>query len=68
MIVSKYFLTLEDYIRLERVCKKFENTIAKFHYNPIPLTQITINYFSHLETLILYNTSDHFYSQITSEN
>ncbi|ELP84143.1 leucine rich repeat containing protein BspA family protein, partial [Entamoeba invadens IP1] len=42
MIVSKYFETIKDFIKLELVCKKFRGNMVKFHFNPIPLNWKTI--------------------------
>ncbi|ELP84098.1 hypothetical protein EIN_502110 [Entamoeba invadens IP1] len=58
MVVSKYFETIGDFIKLETVCKKYKNTMKKFHYNPVPVTDKTINYFSKIETLYLYHKED----------
>ncbi|ELP92375.1 hypothetical protein EIN_443050 [Entamoeba invadens IP1] len=58
MIISKYFKTIEDFIHLEFVSKKFEDNMAKFHYNPIPLTIKTRKYFPHLQTICLYSVED----------
>ncbi|ELP90188.1 hypothetical protein EIN_482120 [Entamoeba invadens IP1] len=58
MIVSKYFDTIKDFINLELVCKKFGDTMEKFHFNPIPLIFKTLGYFSNIETLHLWNRED----------
>ncbi|ELP89165.1 hypothetical protein EIN_485570 [Entamoeba invadens IP1] len=58
MIVSKYFLRITDFVRVECVCKKFKDNMAKFHYNPIPLTNDTVKLFPHLETQHFYSEND----------
>ncbi|ELP89336.1 leucine rich repeat containing protein BspA family protein, partial [Entamoeba invadens IP1] len=58
MIVSKYFVTIRDFINVELVCKKFGGTMEKFHFNPIPLNSKTLGYFSNIETLCLWNKED----------
>ncbi|ELP93642.1 hypothetical protein EIN_239720 [Entamoeba invadens IP1] len=58
MIVSKYFKTINDFINLELVCKKFERNMEKFHFNPIPLNSKTLGYFPNIETLHLWNKED----------
>ncbi|ELP90186.1 hypothetical protein EIN_481900 [Entamoeba invadens IP1] len=57
MIVSKYFVTINDFINLELVCKKFRGNMEKFHFNPIPLNCKTLGYFSNIETLHLWNVN-----------
>ncbi|ELP91464.1 hypothetical protein EIN_156210 [Entamoeba invadens IP1] len=58
MIVSKYFITINDFINLELVCKKFRGNMEKFHFNPIPLNSKTLGYFPNIETLHLWNKED----------
>ncbi|ELP89651.1 hypothetical protein EIN_349310, partial [Entamoeba invadens IP1] len=58
MIISKYFKTIKDFINLEFVCKKFSNNMKKFHFNPIPLNCKTLEYFSNIETLHLWQKED----------
>ncbi|ELP91660.1 leucine rich repeat containing protein BspA family protein, partial [Entamoeba invadens IP1] len=55
MIVSKYFNTINDFKNIEFVCKKFGNTMDKFHYNPIPVTQETLHYFTNIESLFVWS-------------
>ncbi|ELP85402.1 hypothetical protein EIN_086840 [Entamoeba invadens IP1] len=52
MIVSKYFLEEDDFLKVIQVCKKFEETIDKFHYNPIPI--IKRNIFKNMQTHYKY--------------
>ncbi|ELP92392.1 leucine rich repeat containing protein BspA family protein, partial [Entamoeba invadens IP1] len=68
MIVSKYFKTVEDFINLEFVCKKFNDNMEKFHYNPIPLTFKTLKYFPNIETLHLWNKDDDNFGNKFKEN
>ncbi|ELP92857.1 hypothetical protein EIN_507980 [Entamoeba invadens IP1] len=58
MIVSQYFLCLNDFITLEMVKRKFKNNIEKFQFNPIPINKKTIKYFTHIETLNLWSKED----------
>ncbi|ELP95278.1 hypothetical protein EIN_430840 [Entamoeba invadens IP1] len=58
MIVSKYFTSIEDYINVEFVCKKFQNNTEKFHFNPISISTKTRKFFPHLETQHLYSNND----------
>ncbi|ELP91689.1 hypothetical protein EIN_207560 [Entamoeba invadens IP1] len=58
MIVSKYLETINDFINLELVCKKFRGNMEKFHFNPIPLNSKTFGYFPNIETLHLWDVED----------
>ncbi|ELP83976.1 leucine rich repeat containing protein BspA family protein, partial [Entamoeba invadens IP1] len=58
MIVTKYFDTIEDFINVEFVNKKFRFNLDKFHFNPIRLTKKTLKYFSHIETLNVWSKDD----------
>ncbi|ELP90343.1 hypothetical protein EIN_191330 [Entamoeba invadens IP1] len=58
MIVSKYLKTINDFINLELVCKKFRGNMEKFHFNPITLNSKTLEYFPNIETLHLWNKKD----------
>ncbi|ELP87721.1 hypothetical protein EIN_410540 [Entamoeba invadens IP1] len=58
MIVSKYLKTINDFINLELVCKKFGGNMEKFHFNPIPLNSKTLGYFPNIETLHLWDEKD----------
>ena len=70
MITSKYFDDINDFKNLEYATKKAKGNMEKFHFNPIPLTRETRKYFTHLETLHVYNEGDeefrneHFYKRI----
>ncbi|ELP86802.1 hypothetical protein EIN_516780 [Entamoeba invadens IP1] len=64
MVVSKYFETIRDIIKLEIVCKKYKNTMKKFHYNPVPVTDKTINYFPKILTLYLYHKEDEIFLNV----
>ncbi|ELP93760.1 hypothetical protein EIN_099510 [Entamoeba invadens IP1] len=55
MIVSQFLKSLNDFIHIEFVCKKYKDNLSKFHYNPIPITRKTQKYFPNLETLHLYS-------------
>ncbi|ELP83949.1 hypothetical protein EIN_243900 [Entamoeba invadens IP1] len=58
MIVSQYFTTIDDFINLEFVCKKYQNNMEKFHCNPIPLNRKTIKHFPNIETLYIWSRKD----------
>ncbi|ELP92746.1 hypothetical protein EIN_371580 [Entamoeba invadens IP1] len=57
-IVSKYLTTINDFISLEIVCKKYKGNMEKFHNNPIPVDKKTIKYFPNIETLNLWSKTD----------
>ena len=57
-IASKYFESIDDHINLVHVCKRLRCNMEKFHFNPLPLTKKTRNYFSYLQTLFIYNIDD----------
>ena len=40
-IASRWFETIEDFINVEKGCKRFLGNTTKFFYNPIPLTEQT---------------------------
>ncbi|ELP92327.1 hypothetical protein EIN_122580, partial [Entamoeba invadens IP1] len=63
MIVSKYFVTLEDFCNIEAVNSKFDSLLSKFHYNPISITRNQLHLFPNLETLHIYS----FYSDQFSD-
>ena len=56
LIVSKYFQYKEDYLNVIQVCKKFEETLDKFRYNPIPVNSFTL--FPLIQTQYLYHKND----------
>ena len=57
-IASRWFETIEDFINLELSTSKYQGNMTKFHYNPIPLTVKTREFFDHLQTLYLYSDKD----------
>ncbi|ELP93950.1 hypothetical protein EIN_180170 [Entamoeba invadens IP1] len=62
MIVSKYFVCLNDFKNLILVCKKFEEIPLMFHFNPISWKPKIKIYFENVETLHLYSKHDKFVS------
>ncbi|ELP91161.1 hypothetical protein EIN_149680 [Entamoeba invadens IP1] len=58
MIISQQFKSINDFINIEFVCRKYANNMAKFHYNPISLTPKTRRFFPNLNTLHLYSKDD----------
>ena len=62
MIVSKYFNTIDDFIHLELATPKAKGNMAKFHMNPILLDEWSRQFFTSLETLLIYNKEDDHFS------
>jgi hypothetical protein len=56
MIVGKYFESNEDFINLMKVCKKYQELVDMYHFNPIQDARLFTN---HIQT-------QHFYGPITS--
>ncbi|KAL7719547.1 hypothetical protein QTN25_003254 [Entamoeba marina] len=56
LIVSKYFVGIDDYINVMCVCKKFKKTTKKLRYNPIHVTSFKL--FPKIQTQYLYNDGD----------
>ncbi|ELP88714.1 hypothetical protein EIN_530940, partial [Entamoeba invadens IP1] len=67
VVVSKYFTSIQDFIHLVLVCKKFRSTFDQFHANPIPLTTKTIKHFPNIETLNLWSKEDETFGNVISE-
>ncbi|ELP95333.1 hypothetical protein EIN_217980 [Entamoeba invadens IP1] len=61
MVVSQYFSTIQDFISIEFVCKRYLNNMERYHANPIPLTLKTIKYFPKIETLNIWSYDDEFF-------
>ncbi|ELP90708.1 hypothetical protein EIN_024870, partial [Entamoeba invadens IP1] len=57
MIVSKYFKNIGDFIKIIKVCKKFQEVPAMFRYNPIYLFS-HFNFFPNVETYHLYKKNE----------
>ncbi|ELP95331.1 hypothetical protein EIN_217960 [Entamoeba invadens IP1] len=69
MIVSKYFNSFEDFVKVEMLNKKYFKNTEKFHSNPISLTNKNLKYFPNVETLNLYNeTDDDFGYEVLTSN
>ena len=70
MITSQYFESITDFKHLELATKKAKGNMGKFHFNPIPLTKETRQFFPNIETLHVYKEGDeefreeHFYKRI----
>ena len=58
MITSKYFESIDDFINLELAVKAYQGNMARFHFNPIPLTKSTRPFFESLETLYIFDKND----------
>ena len=58
---SKWFESIEDHINLTKVCKRLKLNMEKFHFNPIPLTETTREYFPFLQTLYQYYQNDNLF-------
>ncbi|ELP86229.1 hypothetical protein EIN_111530 [Entamoeba invadens IP1] len=61
MIVAKHFNIIQDFINVQLVCKKYKETLMKFHYNPIPINFRTRKYFPNLETQHLFSKKNERY-------
>lgn len=57
MIVGKYLKSENDYINIIRVCKKYNELLLMYKYNPISNCDL----FPNIETQHFYNYSDIFY-------
>ena len=57
-IASRWFESADDYSNVEKGCKRFLGNTSKFFYNPIPLTEQTREWFTHLQTLFIYHSTD----------
>ena len=56
LIVGNYLHSSQDYINLIQVCKKFELSLDKYRYNPIPITSTKL--FPLMETQYLYDSKE----------
>ncbi|ELP87286.1 hypothetical protein EIN_095330 [Entamoeba invadens IP1] len=54
MIVAQYFLFTQDFVLLQMVCKKYEELLLMYHFNPISNASI----FPNIETQHLYSLAD----------
>ena len=52
-IASRHFESIDDFINLELGVKRFNGNMTKFHYNPVPLTPITREWFDHFQICCL---------------
>ena len=57
-ISSRYLETLEDHQNFTKVTKRLERNMEKFHYNPISVTEKTIDFFPNVETHHIYKEND----------
>lgn len=56
MIVSKYFNTITDFIKMEKCCKEYRGIIDQFHFNPISLKNTkNLDLFKNIHTYQFYN-------------
>ncbi|KAL7712156.1 hypothetical protein QTN25_010227 [Entamoeba marina] len=56
LIVSKYLLSIQDFINIICVNSKFKETTEKLRYNPIPITSLKL--FPKIQTQYLYGEND----------
>ncbi|KAL7716111.1 Leucine rich repeat containing protein BspA family protein [Entamoeba marina] len=56
MIVSKYFNEQDDYINCICVCRKFKDTLDKFHFNPISVQSLTL--FKNIQTQFIRSRNE----------
>ncbi|ELP91304.1 hypothetical protein EIN_153110 [Entamoeba invadens IP1] len=61
MIVSKYFDSINDFLTLIKVCKKYLEIPSMFHYNPVSINNDNKKLFPNVETLHLYVNGDWFH-------
>ena len=59
-IAARHFNSIDDFINLQMVIKRFRGTLEKFHYNPITLTNKTLPFFPNVQTYHLYFKHDAF--------
>ena len=58
MLVTNYFETFNDFVNLEKGCKKFRGICEKCKHNSISLNDKTIKFFPNLTSLHLYSPDD----------
>ncbi|KAL7717094.1 Leucine rich repeat protein bspa family [Entamoeba marina] len=56
LIISKYLKSIQDFINVMCVCKKFKETTEKLKFNPIPITSLKL--FPKIQTQYLYDEGD----------
>ena len=61
--MSQYFLTIDDFINLEKGVRKLCGNMEKFHYNPLPLTPSIRPFFTHLISLKIYSKKDNLFEK-----
>jgi|GEM_PF-5033030 len=54
MIVGKYFKTPQDFINAMKVCKKYEELVLMYRFNPIVVDELLIELFHNIQTLHIY--------------
>ncbi|ELP89605.1 hypothetical protein EIN_526300 [Entamoeba invadens IP1] len=64
MIISQYFVSVNDMFKLTLVCQKFKEIPNMFHYNPFPITKHQLTMFPHIETFHFYNKTSFFQTKI----
>ena len=57
-IASRWFETIDDFINVEKGCKRFLGNTSRFFYNPISLNKKTREFFPYLQTLYVYKNED----------
>ena len=56
MIISKYFNTITDYIKMEKCCKEYRGIIEQFRFNPISLKNPkNLDLFRNIQTYQFYD-------------
>ena len=59
-IVSRYFEQFDDHKNLTLVSQRMKRNMEKFHYNPVSVTDETVNFFPNIETLHIYDEKDEY--------
>lgn len=55
MIVGKYFESANDFINVMKVCKKYEELVLMYKFNPIVVDELLIELFHNKQTLHIYS-------------
>ena len=57
-LASMYFESFEDYINVENSCPRFYGNRNQFHYNPIPISEETKDFFENIQTQYVYSPNE----------
>ena len=59
-IASRYLETVDDHINLVKISKRMEHNMDKFHYNPISVDDVIVQFFPNIQTLHVYEEEDEY--------